>query len=151
MPKETESTEAYFRRFIIIPFDVKIPDEEKDIHLAENIIKTELTGVFNWLLEGLRRLIQQQKFTDSAKANNALANFKKQADSVALFIDEFGYEPSPAREALPDLYNKYKEFCKDDGYKATGKNKFSARLESKGFEKIRTNVCTYFYLEVNPT
>lgn len=140
LPKETESTEAYFRRYIIIPFDVKIPEAERDINLADNVIKNELPGVFNWLLKGLERLIKQLEFTRSQKVDAALAAFKKQSDNIALFIDEFNYKPSvTVKKSLIDLFSQYKQFCSDDGYKAFGKNRFSAILESKGFESTRLN------------
>ncbi|HXB39231.1 MAG TPA: phage/plasmid primase, P4 family, partial [Bacteroidia bacterium] len=131
LPKETEQTEAYFRRFLIVPFDVKINDADKDIHLADKIIKNELTGVFNWLLTGLDRIILQDKFTECSKADTALSNYRRDSDSVALFTHECNYISSPTnKEALTDLYNRYKIFCIDDGYKPCGKNKFSTRLEN---------------------
>ena len=138
LPKETEQTDAYFRRYLIIPFEVKISDEEKDINLADRIIRDELPGVFNWLLAGLNRLIKQGKFTHSEKTSNALSEFRRQSDSVALFVDEQGYtHSSENKEALTDLYSAYKNFCHEDGYKPTGKNKFGNRLEGKGFERTR--------------
>ena len=140
LPKETESTDAYFRRYIIIPFDVKISEKDRDINLANDIIKSELPGVFNWLLNGLERLIHQKDFTIASKASTALANFKKQSDSIALFIEEFNYIPSTSiKISLADLYTLYKTFCLDDGYKPFGKNRFSSILESKGFEATRSN------------
>jgi putative DNA primase/helicase len=149
LPKETESTEAYFRRYIIIPFDVKISEAERDINLAENIIKNELAGVFNWLLIGLERLIKNKKFTESEKVNGALAEFKRQADNVALFIDEYEYKPClQGKKALAELFGYYRSFCSENGYKSLGKNNFSNRLISKGFEATRLNDGSKgFYLE----
>jgi putative DNA primase/helicase len=149
LPKETEQTEAYFRRFLIVLFDVKIRDDEKDIHLADKIIEKELAGVFNWLLVGLNRIVANDKFSECKKANGALSEFKRQSDSVALFIDEFHYCPSKTdKEALTDLYNKYKDFCREDNYKPCGKNKFSTRLENKGFERSRlTGGTSAFFIE----
>lgn len=149
LPKETESTEAYFRRYIIIPFEVKISEAERDINLAENIIKNELAGVFNWLLIGLERLIKNKKFTESEKVNGALAEFKRQADNVALFIDEYGYKPCvQGKKALAELFGYYRSFCAENGYKPLGKNNFSNRLVSKGFEDTRlSDGSKGFYLE----
>jgi len=150
LPKETESTEAYFRRFLIVPFDVKITEEEKDISLADKINSTELAGVFNWLLEGMKRLLKEKKFSYCEKAEKALGEFRKQSDSVQLFVEDFNYKISETnKEALTELYNSYKNFCRDDGYKPVGKNKFSHRLERKGFEKIRRNDGCYFCIEKN--
>jgi putative DNA primase/helicase len=140
LPRETESTDAYFRRFLIVLFETKISKEEKDIDLADKIIASELPGVFNWLLEGLKRIIEQKQFTHCPKADIALIDFRKQTDSVQLFIEETRFEPSQTiKEALKPLYNLYKEFCKEDNYKPLGKNRFSKRLESKGFDPTRMN------------
>lgn len=140
LPKETESTEAYFRRYIIIPFDVKISEKERDINLAEKIISNELAGVFNWLLIGLERLIKNKKFTESEKVNNALVEFKRQADNVALFIDEFGYKAgTQIKRSLAELFRDYKNFCYENGYKPFGKNNFSKNLANKEFEDTRLN------------
>ncbi|RYG41824.1 MAG: hypothetical protein EOO01_24310 [Chitinophagaceae bacterium] len=104
------------------------------------MINTELSGVFNWLLVGLERLVKNNRFTESQKVNHALSEFKRQADNVALFIEEFTYVTSQTHKMpLSDLYSQYKGFCQDDGYKHLGKNKFSAKLESKGFESTRLN------------
>jgi putative DNA primase/helicase len=61
LPKDVEHTNAYFRRFLIIPFDVTIPPQEQDKNLHTKIIEKELSGVFNWVLQGLNRLLEQKK------------------------------------------------------------------------------------------
>ncbi|HTA83468.1 MAG TPA: phage/plasmid primase, P4 family [Bacteroidia bacterium] len=145
LPKETENTEAYFRRFLIIPFAIKISQEEKDIYLADKIIRSELPGVFNWALEGLNRIVKQKQFTYCESSEKAMVEFRKQADSPQLFIEEYSYQPSDEiRVTLMDLYSEYKDYCKDNKYLPLGKNRFSQRLETKGFEKIRRNDGTYF-------
>ncbi len=62
LPKEVEHTNAFFRRFLIIKFDVTIPEANQDKNLSKNIIETELSGVFNWILEGLDRLLIQKNW-----------------------------------------------------------------------------------------
>jgi len=152
LPKETEQTEAYFRRYLIVPFDVTIPEFKRDIFLAEKIIENELAGVFNWVLEGLDRIIKQEKFTLSQKSDGVLKEFRRQTDSVALFIDEFNLVSAvDVKMPLTDLYFRYKAFCQDDGYKPLGKNKFSYRIENKGFEKTRLgNGSIAFLMRVEP-
>lgn len=149
LPRETESTDAYYRRFEIVPFERKITDAEKDISLADKIIANELPGVFNWLLVGLQRILQQKQFTVSKKGQEALAEFRKQSDSVELFIEEHNIVKSQTnKETLADLYKEYKSFCIDDGYKPLGKKRFSLRLETKGFERTRNNMgATSFFIE----
>src|SRR5690606_16817975 len=50
LPKDVEQTHAYFRRFLIVPFEVTIPGTEQDKELSKKIIESELSGVFNWVL-----------------------------------------------------------------------------------------------------
>ena len=150
LPRQTENTEAYFRRFLIIPFERTIKESERDINLASKIIAHELPGVFNWLLSGLKRLVEQEDFTECERAQKALEEFKKQADTVQQFLDEFGYQPSvTGKQSLASLYNSYEEFCKGDKLTAMGKSMFSKELERKGFEKKpRTNTGIYFGIEL---
>ncbi len=54
LPKETEQTDAFFRRFLVVPFEVKISEEEKDPNLASKIIENELPGVFNITISRLK-------------------------------------------------------------------------------------------------
>ena len=59
LPRGNEFTDAYFRRFLIVPFDVTIPPEEQIKDLHSQIIENKLAGVFNWVLRGLARLLKQ--------------------------------------------------------------------------------------------
>lgn len=151
LPKETEQTDAYFRRFLLIPFDVKISEEEKDINLASKIINKELPGVFNWVLEGLRRLTEQEKFTYCEKSFLAVAEFRKQTDSIALFVEECNVvSDNFTRTALKDLYNDYKNYCSEDNYRPFAKRKFGSRLETLGFERTRlTDGSSAFFVKRN--
>jgi putative DNA primase/helicase len=147
LPKETEQTDAFFRRFLIVPFDVKISEEDKDPNLAAKIIESELPGVFNWILEGLDRLVFQQKFTDCEKSTKAVEEYRKSSDSIALFVEECNVMPDlNTKTALKDLYQDYKSFCTDDNYRPFAKRRFGHRLETLGFEKTRLNDgnCAFF-------
>ena len=61
MPK-AEDTYAFFRRMIIMPFEVIIPDEEKNVHLIDQL-KKELPGILNWALSAFKGLTERGGFT----------------------------------------------------------------------------------------
>jgi putative DNA primase/helicase len=131
LPKEVEQTNAYFRRFLIIPFDVTIPPEKQDKNLHNKIINKELSGVFNWVLEGLNRLLEQKGFSNCSAAEEAVADYKKQSDSVKMFIDENDYIISPNEYTLiKELYPHYRQYCAEDGFKPVSKVNFSKRLKN---------------------
>ena len=134
LPKEVEQTNAFFRRFIIIPFNQTIPESEQDPELAKKIIASELSGVFNWLLDGLCRVLAQRKFTQSEMVQDQVDAYRRESDSVAMFIEEEGYSPAIDDFVfLKALYGDYKTFCCDNGYKTCSIRTFSERIKMIGF------------------
>ncbi len=130
LPADVEHTDAYFRRFLIIPFNVTIPENERDSELPQKIIKQELSGVFNWVLEGLKRLLENKQFSHSEQVTQALDDYKKQSDSVILFLDDNNYVKDVNNlMPLKELYGEYKMFCVECGYRTTSINTFSDRLK----------------------
>ena len=147
LPKDVEHTNAYFRRFLIIPFDVTIPPQEQDKQLHTKIIESELSGVFNWVLDGLKRLLKQKGFTDCEAAKQAVEQYKSQSDSVKMFIDENNYRISPTDYILiKELYFEYRTYCCEDGFRPVNKTNFIKRLGSYGFVIERRNVGNVAYL-----
>lgn len=141
LPSVTERTDAYFRRLLIVPFDVRIKEEERDVELHKKIIDSELPGVLNWIIEGLKRIITNKRFTPSPKADAALRTYKEESNSVAQFIRDYNLLPSLS-EFLPnaELYRSYSEFCNDSGYRRLSKVNFGKELNRLGFESARKRV-----------
>lgn len=140
LPKDVEQNEAFFRRFLILHFGVTIPDNERDPELANKIISTELPGVFNWALQGLKRILVNKKFTNSEIVDEMVKQYKIQSDSVQLFLQDEFYEKSNDHEiANSRLYDAYKDYCSDNNYKAVSKKNFNERLRNLQFEFIRKN------------
>jgi putative DNA primase/helicase len=128
LPKDVEHTNAFFRRFLIIGFDVTIPEDKQDKQLANKIIESELSGVFNWILLGLERVLQQKKFSKCEAVDNARSDYEKQSDSVKMFIEDFEYSTSTDYTTIKDLYFQYKEYCIEDGFRNVNKSNFMKRL-----------------------
>jgi putative DNA primase/helicase len=150
LPTDVEHTPAYFRRFLIVPFGVTIPEAEQDKQLAHRIIRSELSGVFNWVLAGLRRLLEQGRFTDCEAVQQQLALYKRQSDSVRLFLDEYEYESHIDQfTALKDLYRDYKNFCSEDNYRPVNNRNFKKRLEGYGLRAEKRNIGQVVYVQRN--
>jgi putative DNA primase/helicase len=130
----------FIEGFLIVPFDTIIPENEQDKELSKKIITNELSGVFNWILEGLNRLLSQKNFTQSEVVNKQLEEYKKQSDSVLMFLDEECYEKSNDKHILfQELYKIYLAYCSESNYRACSKGTFSKRLQNAGFETERKN------------
>ncbi len=137
LPKDVEQTEAYFRRFLIIPFEVTIPEAEQDKQLAQKIVSNELSGVFNWVLDGLRRLLKQKNFTECTAIHRMREQYEQESDSVKTFINEENYRSdNTGYIQIKFLYNEYKTFCSDNGFKPVNKTNFIKRLDTSKPRRI---------------
>ncbi len=141
LPRDVEHTWAFYRRLLIINFGVQIPENEQDKLLHRKIINNELPGVFNWILEGLKRFIGQNGFTHSPSAESYIKSYRVESDSVQLFMEELNFEASISEYCLlRECYSSYRSFCLSDGYKPVNKTNFKKRLEGAGVAVERKNV-----------
>ena len=148
LPKDVEQTTAFFRRFLIIPFEITIPESQQDKELSKKIITSELSGVFNWVLEGLKRLLEQKKFTHSEAVEKQLEDYRLQSDSVQLFLIDEGIEKSVTETIeFSILFEQYKKYCTDSGYHFCSKKKFSERLKNVNFLIERRNSGLIVYVK----
>src|SRR5690606_14068702 len=148
LPKDVEHTNAYFRRFLIIPFDVTIPEHEQDKQLHTKIIEDELSGVFNWVLGGLNRLLEQKRFSDCEAAQRAVEQYRIESDSVQMFLGEHGYSVSAVNlTPLKDIFGEYRNYCIESGFKACSLRTFADRLRNSGYQTERKNHGTVVYAE----
>lgn len=147
LPTDVEHTSAFFERFLIIPFDQYIEPERRDPKLANKIISNEMPGVFNWVIDGLNRLVSQGRFSRCKASEQVLANFRKDSDSVAQFIEEMNYKATTEEwtQAKP-VYGDYRDFCYGEGLRPLARKNFHKRLESLGFFTTTMNVGKVIYM-----
>ena len=145
LPKDVEQTNAYFRRFLIIPFNVTIPEEEQDKELAKLIIKDELSGIFNWVLGGLSRLLEQKKFSECNAPKEQLMMYRKQSDTVLMFLEEEDYRKSANDfTSLSDLFNSYKQYCNNYGHHYCSLKTFGDGPRNNGLIVNENHMVTLF-------
>lgn len=148
LPKEVENTNAFFRRFIILPFRVTIPPNKQDKELAKRIIENELSGVFNWVLNGLTQLLKNKDFTQSKIVQNEVLEYQKESDSVMMFLEDENYQRSIDQDRpLKDVFAEYKTYCLDSGYRLCSNRTFSSRLRKNGYTVERKSYGNAVYIE----
>ena len=138
LPRDVEQNEAFYRRFLIGKFNVLIPEDERDPKLAQKIIANDLPGVFNWVIEGLNRVLKQQGFSHSTSMNNAVLEYRQQSDTVFIYLDDVGIViGEDEKKELEHFYNYYNDYCKSSGYRPCSKKTLAQRLRSLGFNVYR--------------
>lgn len=140
LPRDVEHSHAYFRRFLIIPFEVIIPEAEQDHKLANKIIKSELSGIMNWVIEGLRRLIKNESFTISNIVEKEIEDYRRESDTCLLFIEHKNIvQDMVFHTSLQKLYDLYKQFCIENNYRPYSNRSFRKHLENYGFQTYKAS------------
>lgn len=148
LPKEIENTNAFFRRFLILPFRITIPPNKQDKELSGRIIENELSGVFNWVLNGLTRLLENKGFTHSNIVQNEVLQYQKESDSVLMFLDDENYQQSVEHhERLKDIYREYRCYCLEGSFRPCSIQTFSNRLRKNNFFVDRKTYGNVVFLE----
>lgn len=88
LPPFNDRSDGLWRRLLILPFNVAIPEDRQDPKLAEKICAAELPGVFNWALAGLKRLRQQARFTQTEATRQAVEEHRRACNPERQFLDE---------------------------------------------------------------
>lgn len=114
-PRVRDISDALWDRFIIVPMNVRIQDNEIDLTLLGSEkqgwpLRRELPGIFNWAIEGLRRLRRQGRFTLSQQLEQAKTQVRHENCSVTQFIDE-RIEGSEGSVAVKRFMHEYRCFC----------------------------------------
>ena len=141
LPKAAEYTHGYERRFLIVPFGVTIAKEKQDRQLKGRIIANELPGVFNWTLEGMKRIIEQEgNFTGSDVIDAAAKKHQENSDTILRFLkdQEMGYTAHDTNLVYGNaIFDDYKAWCVEENcrYDHITRQIFYERLESKGIKQ----------------
>ena len=149
LPKDVEHTHGFFRRFIIIHFDKTISREKQDKQLATKIINNELPGVFNWVLDGLKRLLKNKDFSECKSIDEIIKKFKMSSDSVGMYLNEANANKSLNHYTVKYVYGEYRKYCIESGYKTVNKVNFEQRLEHHGYtlDKVRKVKSVFIQIE----
>jgi putative DNA primase/helicase len=119
LPDIGDRTLAMSERIAVVEFPntFKRGTEECDPDLLDKLTTpAELSGILNWMIEGLNRLLKNKKFSPYRDFDNVSEYLKASQDPVNMFVERF-ITPDPDGEVQKELvYNAYLDFAKDEKY-----------------------------------
>lgn len=114
LPAASEDTIAYYRRFVILQFNRYFIGTKADIKLLEKLVTPqELSGLLNFALQGLERLLKQGQFSNAPSIEETRAQYIRTADSCQSFIEEQTEIDLNDNVYIPDdiFYQTYITYC----------------------------------------
>ena len=132
-PGLREVDEAIRRRLQIAPFNVTIPDEERDTELAEKL-KEEWPGILWWMIEGCLEW-QRVGLAPPSAVTDATETYLSAQDLLELWIDECCERAPKVSEQSSKLFENWKTWTEARGERPGHQRSFNERMEKHGFRR----------------
>ena len=132
------------RRVVCFPCDSQVEDGKRDMDIDYKLsTDSAKSTLLNLALNGLKRIHNNHgQLTKVDAVTQATEKYLLESDNIAMFFEE--NDPDKFTEDLTNntyskLYVLYCEYCKESGYYAVSKKKFSNRLSEFGLETYKSN------------
>ena len=128
LPRFGDKSTGLWRRVLLVPFNKVIPEGQQIKNLADEL-KRESSGIFNWSLEGWRRLNNNYGFTKPSGSEQLIEEYRRDADPCRAFLQET-YSVSSNGEYISctDVYGAYKKFCTENSCTPMNERNFGRNL-----------------------
>lgn len=141
-----ENKEPLRKRVIFLPFFYQIQNPNSKI---EQQLQKERSGILNFFIEGLQRLLKNEQFTETKYGKLILSIFMDDKNTLEVFLDEF-IEYDEKEEGLYsiNILNKYKDIVERITNRNTTKIHIPAMHKSP---KYITDYLTLKYPDISTT
>lgn len=142
LPIISDDTVFASERIKVISFDRHFEKAEQNIHLKDELKTAANTaGIFNWMLEGLKRYRRNKEvLTPPEAVIKATEEYREQSDKVRLFMNECLLPEKDGAVLGTDVYNTFCDWCKANGYFPDSKRNLFYDLRQKGLLHDRATV-----------
>lgn len=138
MPRINDYSDGLGRRLQIVPFKAKFSpeDEDYDPFITDKLLSDEsMHYVLNIALKSLKRLLKNNKFTQSQLVEEELTKYQEENNPIISFVQNEDIELE--RAIVGDIYIQYKLYCSENGYQAVSNISFSKQIKHLfGFESV---------------
>ncbi|MCV6548574.1 MAG: phage/plasmid primase, P4 family [Cohaesibacter sp.] len=146
-PSIRSADRGIWRRVILFHWDQNIPENQQDKKLPDKLW-AERNGILNWLLDGVRRWLDEGLQVPDIIAKETKA-YQEDSDPLGRFILDC-IETAPGEEVnATTLYEAYCSWAKQNEapvYKSTG---FGRAMVERGLEKRKKRTVSYLNIRIN--
>lgn len=137
LPRVDDNSYGFWRRIIVIPFNVKFEGQNRDSSLEDKLIK-ELPGILNWAIEGASIWFKQGLRTPDQLLLQ-VSKYKDAQDTLSKFITDECETGLDLRVAASELYQGYLFWCMDNKERPITSTSFGTQITAR-FTKKRTSL-----------
>jgi putative DNA primase/helicase len=127
LPRFPDASGAIATRFVVMQLeDSFLGREDRNL---EAKLRAELTGVLNWALVGLDRIIRQP-FTVSKASDEAIRDLQDLVSPTQAFVRDLCVRGAEYDIEIKELYQAWRDWCVDNGHHPTASTVFSRDLRA---------------------
>ncbi|MBU2551697.1 MAG: hypothetical protein KKB20_25015, partial [Proteobacteria bacterium] len=129
LPVIPDRSYGFERRAILLQFNRRfVAGQGLDPDLKRTLVQ-ETDYVFMWSLEGLKKLLASNGFLVGEKVTEDTGRFIQALNPVLTFLEECCITDNPeVKVKVSELWESYKDWCKDSGQRALAKNRFMDQI-----------------------
>lgn len=136
-PRFSDRSDGIWRRILLMPWRVRIDEARQDRRLVRSDqpdwpLLPELPGIFNWAIEGLKRLKSQTEFTIPQRCRDALAEYRQESNPASMFLADRCEKKPEASVSSQNLYIAYRTWCYARGYRPLAVSAFGKEVLKDG-------------------
>jgi len=116
LPNTLDKSLGFIRRLVIVPFLRVFQGAEVDKMLLDKLLR-ELPGIFNFAMEGLKRLRANDfEFSSSDAIKQAVSSYRSEQNPAITFVADFVVAGNSSdRLGKNELYDRFQAWCKQQG------------------------------------
>ncbi len=126
LPRVLDNSDGYFRRLLPVQFKRQYLDDF-DPKLFETL-KSELSEIFAWAVEGLQRLWGQGGFTQCDETERLLLDYRRVNNPILAFVEDRCTLGDDYETSKREIYQDYRSYCGESGYQIMNIENFFREL-----------------------
>jgi putative DNA primase/helicase len=132
-PIVKDTSDGIFRRVKVVRFR----EVHKKIPELKERFEKERAGIFNWMVDGLKRLRDRGHFEIPDAVKEATEEFVDENDIARAFVKENCAIGPEYEEASSDLHEAFNGWCEENEFKTLSPYKLAQEWKRLGFEKYK--------------
>ncbi len=135
LPKVSGDDPALWSRLRVVPFDVVVPEDQRDPHLPEKL-QLEADAVLAWAIDGWSEY-RTGGLADPDAVTRATSDYQTASDAVARFLAERCFTSGAVSVKFADLYAEWVKWQTDEGADPMSRRAFGDALDKTGHASVR--------------
>ncbi len=130
LPASEDETYAFFSRWLLISFPHTFEGKKCNPNILQEITTPgEISGLFNWSIEGLQRLLKNGEFSYSKTVDEVMEQYKVLSDPIYAYCQEYLKCEIGSGILKSTLRGHYLKWCKENKLPVIPDNILTRRLK----------------------